>query len=168
MYKRQGLELPVKLEYNETLAVEAFALAARWEQAIAQQVPVGDSQFSPRDMEGWNTNQVVVFLERLHAGPKVPGAYTSWLDDVYKLSTAHNTEIRLRFYELALEDKHGMYAKQAADWVRVFAGIARKGWGQCRLTITGQVTGSHEILSNNFQSSVQGRAGSSAANISGE
>lgn len=164
----EGLELPVKLEYNETLAVEAFALAARWEQAIAQQVPVGDSQFSPRDMEGWNTNQVVVFLERLHAGPKVPGAYTSWLDDVYKLSTAHNTEIRLRFYELALEDKHGMYAKQAADWVRVFAGIARKGWGQCRLTITGQVTGSHEILSNNFQSSVQGRTGSSAANISGE
>ena len=102
------------MEYDESLAVEAFALADRWIQAIHS----GDAaKFDRADMDGWNASQVVVFLEKLHAGPRVPAAMTQHLDEVYGLSTAANTEIRLRFYEVALEDKHGAYAQDAADWV---------------------------------------------------
>lgn len=110
----EGLELPVKMHYDESLAVEAFALADRWIQAIDS----GDTaQFDSTDMDGWNANQVVVFLEKLHAGPRVPAAMAQRLDEVYNLSTAANPEIRLRFYEVALEEKGGAYARDAADWV---------------------------------------------------
>jgi len=110
----EGVELPVAMEYDESLAVEAFALADRWIQAILN----GDAtKFDKADMDGWNASQVVVFLEKLHAGPRVPASIARCLDEMYGLSTAANTEIRLRFYEVALEDKHGVYAQEAADWV---------------------------------------------------
>lgn len=113
----EGMELPVPLTYDETFAQAAFALAGRWEKAIAEGVDA-TSVFSRGDMEGWNANQVVVFLEKLHAGPKVPATYAGWLDDMYGLSAAQNPEIRLRFYEVALEEEAGRYADAAAEWVR--------------------------------------------------
>ena len=110
----EGLELPVRMEYDQTLAAEAFALAARWIKAIGDGV---DGAFAASDMQGWNANQVVVFLERLHAGPPVPLSYATRLDETYSLSTAQNPEVRLRFYEVALEEQGGRYAEEAAAWV---------------------------------------------------
>ena len=102
------------MEYDQTLAAEAFALAARWIKAIGDGV---DGAFAASDMQGWNANQVVVFLERLHAGPRVPLSYAARLDETYSLSTAQNPEVRLRFYEVALEEQGGRYAEEAAAWV---------------------------------------------------
>lgn len=113
----EGTELPVHMEYDGSLAVEAFALADRWVDVIKHGTSKSDGKFAKSDMDGWNANQVVVFLERLYDGPQVPAAVASWMDDVYDLSSAANTEIRLRFYEVALGDKASQYAKAAAEWV---------------------------------------------------
>lgn len=110
----EGLELPVNMEYDTTLAEAAFALAERWEKRIAG----ADEKFSHADIDGWTAGQVVVFLERLHSGPRFPAAVAEELDEAYALNSAQNTEVRLRFYEVALEDKDGKYAPFAAEWVK--------------------------------------------------
>ncbi|SPO34784.1 related to leukotriene-A4 hydrolase [Pseudozyma flocculosa] len=114
----EGLELPVKMEYDTTLAEQAFSLAARWERVVAGKSTVKDEGFSPDDIKGWNANQVVVFLEKLHTGPKMPLAVTKQLDQVYGFSAATNSEVLLRFFEVALEVEGGEYAQKAAQWVK--------------------------------------------------
>lgn len=39
------------------------------------------------------------------------------LDKTYNFSKQENAEIRLRFYEIALEDKNTSYKQEAANWV---------------------------------------------------
>lgn len=114
----EGLELPVKMEYDTSLAEQAFSLASRWIQVIDGHATLENAKFRPADIKGWNANQVVVFLERLHSGPKVPLAITHKLDEVYEFSKASNGEVLLRFFEVALEVKGGKYAQQAAEWVK--------------------------------------------------
>lgn len=113
----EGMELPVKMEYDTTLAEQAFSLADRWIKFVDGSA--GEkAHFSLDDIKGWNANQVVVFLERLHSGPKVPLAVTQKLDEVYGFSKATNGEVLLRFFEVALEVEGGKYAQQAAEWVK--------------------------------------------------
>ncbi|SPO19828.1 related to leukotriene-A4 hydrolase [Ustilago trichophora] len=114
----EGLELPVKMEYDTTLAEQAFTLANRWIQVIEGHSSLDKAGFKREDIQGWSANQVVVFLERLHSGPKVPLAVTQRLDEVYEFSKATNGEVLLRFFEVALEVKGGKYAQQAAEWVK--------------------------------------------------
>ncbi|CDU23791.1 related to leukotriene-A4 hydrolase [Sporisorium scitamineum] len=114
----EGLELPVKMEYDTTLAEQAFSLASRWIQVIEGHTSLERAHFTREDIKGWNANQVVVFLERLHSGPKVPLAITQKLDEAYEFSKATNGEVLLRFFEVALEVKGGRYAQQAAEWVK--------------------------------------------------
>lgn len=112
----EGLELPVKMEFDTTLAERAFSLADRWTQVIKGSASI--EQFSKADIKGWNANQIVVFLERLHSGPKVPLEITQRLDSTYGFSKATNGEVLLRFFEVALEVQGGAYAQQAAEWVK--------------------------------------------------
>lgn len=115
----EGTSLPVEMEYDTTLAEQAFSLAARWIQVIQTPGTLESADFKKNDIKGWNANQVVVFLERLHSGPKVPAEVTKKLDEVYGFSKATNGEVLLRFYEVALEVKgDGEWAKQAAEWVK--------------------------------------------------
>ena len=44
----EGLELPVRMEYDQTLAAEAFALAARWIKAIGDGVDGANGAISIR------------------------------------------------------------------------------------------------------------------------
>lgn len=117
----EGEELPVDMTpfYDDTLAVQAFALAQRWQKAVA----AGSSQkageeFTKDDVKDFNANQVVVFLERLHSGPEVPLSIVKELDSVYAFSQETNGEILLRFFEVALEEQRSDYASQAAKWVQ--------------------------------------------------
>ncbi len=111
------------MKYNTTLAEQAYALAGRWHTLIT----AGDKgsassggKFEANDIKGWNANQIVVFLEKLHSGPHVPPAVVKKLDEVYSFSKATNGEILLRFYEVALEvpSPDSPYAKMAAEWVK--------------------------------------------------
>ena len=114
----EGLELPVKMEYDTTLAEHAYALATRWIKVITAPGKAENEKFGANDIKGWNTNQIIVFLEKLHAGPRVPPPMVKRLDDAYGFSNAKNGEILLRFYEVALEAEGGVYARKAAEWVK--------------------------------------------------
>ncbi|KAK2459750.1 hypothetical protein APHAL10511_008182 [Amanita phalloides] len=116
----EGLELPVKLDYDVTLAEKAFALADRWN--ASRSVPdVSQLDFNESDLEGLDTNQIIVFLERLQSLPSLPSSHLQHLAEVYDFSSTPNSEIRLRFYELVLNDPKApvarSFALEAANWV---------------------------------------------------
>ncbi|CED82437.1 leukotriene-a4 hydrolase [Phaffia rhodozyma] len=113
----EGLKLPVAIEdtYDTSLADLAFDLAARWEHAGSD--PAKLSEFKKSDIEKFEGDQTVVFLEKLQSGKKPMGVEAvRRLDEVYGLSKAGNAELSSRFFEIALASGDE-YAKDAAHWV---------------------------------------------------
>ncbi|KAJ7628066.1 hypothetical protein B0H17DRAFT_1340141 [Mycena rosella] len=88
-----GLKLPVEMTYDATLAQAADT-----------------AEFTKADLDGFNANQIIVFLERLQALPALPRAHH-----------APRHAIRLHFYALALapptSDAAVHFAPEAARWV---------------------------------------------------
>lgn len=117
----EGVDLPVKMEYDDTLAKQSFALADRWISVVKSGADPSAGKFAEQDVQGFDTDQLVVFLERLHDEPSavVTETYTKHLDKVYGLTkkNGRNGEVMLRFYAVALEDKDTSYAQEIADWV---------------------------------------------------
>jgi leukotriene-A4 hydrolase len=132
----EGIELPVKLEYDTTLATKAQALAARWDEFRA--IDVAKLGFSASDLDSFNSNQksesrsvtcpshiadalVVLLLEQLQDYPPFPSAHKSHLGEIYGFSTTGNAEIRFRFYVFALLNPSSPaakeFAQEAARWV---------------------------------------------------
>jgi len=114
----EGLELPVKMEYDTTLAQQAFALAERWDASRSSEE---FSQFKETDLADFNSNQKMVFLERLQSYAPLPASHVSHLGKIYHFSSSSNAEIRFRFYVVALRDPASLAAKDfdldAAKWV---------------------------------------------------
>ncbi|KAK7677927.1 hypothetical protein QCA50_019117 [Cerrena zonata] len=115
----EGLELPVKLEYDTSLAKQAYELATQWDAARSSS---DLSQFSADDIKDFNTNQMIVFLERLEdAYAALPSTHIIQMGKLYGISSTPNVEIRQRFFELALKDPKSdaahVFAKEAAEWV---------------------------------------------------
>jgi leukotriene-A4 hydrolase len=50
-----GMDLPVNMEYDTTLATEAYELADRWDKS--RDTPVADLKFSSEDVAKLNSNQ---------------------------------------------------------------------------------------------------------------
>ncbi|KZP30333.1 hypothetical protein FIBSPDRAFT_850643 [Athelia psychrophila] len=115
----EGLELPVKMEYDLSLAETAYALAKRWDSSRG--TTISQLDFNAKDLENFDTNQIIVFLERLQSYASLPSDHIKLLGDVYQLSATPNAEIRLRFYEVALSDPNSAaaktFAQEAAKWV---------------------------------------------------
>jgi len=115
----EGIELPVKLQFDVSLGKEAYDLAARWDDA--RFVAVTDLSFTTTDLNDFNSNQKVVLLERLQSYPPLPASHTSHLGEIYKFATTSNAEIRFRFYGFALKDPSSPIAKDlaldASRWV---------------------------------------------------
>jgi len=114
----EGVELPVEVDFDLTLAKQAYALADRWDAARA--IDISKTPFSPTDIDGFNSNQKIVFLERLHTLPPLPASHISHLGNTYGVADTSNAEIRFRFYELALRDPNSVpehLALDAARWV---------------------------------------------------
>ena len=106
------------MELDLTLARRAYALADRWDAARA--IDISKTSFSAADMDGFNSNQKAVFLERLQALPPLPAGHITHLGGLYKVADTSNAEIRFRFYELALRDSSSVpeqLAQDAARWV---------------------------------------------------
>ena len=106
------------MELDLTLARQAYALADRWDTARA--VDISKTSFSAADMDGFNSNQKAVFLERLQALPPLPASHVSHLGKLYEVADTSNAEIRFRFYEVALRDPSSVpvqLAQDAARWV---------------------------------------------------
>jgi len=115
-----GLQLPVKMEYDLTLAEQAYALAERWNSS-RNTLDVSQLDFKESDLDGLDSNQIIVFLERLQSYPALPSSHVFCLSKLYHLSPIPNAEIRLRFYMVALADPSSTAAKsfapEAAKWV---------------------------------------------------
>ncbi|KAJ6569389.1 peptidase family M1-domain-containing protein [Mycena capillaripes] len=114
----EGVELPVKMHYDTTLAQAAYALADRWD--ISRSV-TDISEFKKEDLDEFNANQIIVFLERLQALPALPLSHITHLGTLYGLSSTPNAEIRLRFYVLALSppssEAAAHFVAEAGKWV---------------------------------------------------
>jgi leukotriene-A4 hydrolase len=114
----EGVELPVQVDLDLSLAKQAYALADRWDAARA--LDISQTSFSAADVDGFNSNQKAVFLERLQTLPPLPASHIVHLGTLYKVADSSNAEIRFRFYELALRDPSSApehLALDAARWV---------------------------------------------------
>lgn len=52
----EGLELPVKMEYDLTLAQQAYELAEKWHSSRSE-AEVSKLPFGPKDLDNFNSNQ---------------------------------------------------------------------------------------------------------------
>lgn len=114
----EGVELPAQEKLDLTLAEQAYVLADRWDAARA--VDVSRTPFVAADMDGFNSNQKVVFLQRLQSLTPLPATHITHLGDLYGVRKTSNAEIRFRFYQLALLDPGAVperLPEEAAKWV---------------------------------------------------
>ncbi|GAA5993250.1 hypothetical protein JCM10908_004532 [Rhodotorula pacifica] len=115
-FNGEGLELPVEMEYDTTLADRAYSLASSWNSSRSLSPSDLKSQFSSSDLDGWSSTQIVLFLETLGTQDKYEKKTVETFEDVYGFNANANPEIKLRWFLFAL--KAGLYAPEAAHWVR--------------------------------------------------
>jgi leukotriene-A4 hydrolase len=100
---------PVANKFDDTLAKQADALAAKWIYAIAS-APTDPNEagkyyaglFSKDDLEGFSSAQTMRLLDQI--GEKAPIAHAAVvaMDGVYGLTDVRNSEIRFRWEQLCL------------------------------------------------------------------
>ncbi|KAJ7284708.1 peptidase family M1-domain-containing protein [Mycena rebaudengoi] len=116
----EGLKLPVEMEYDATLAQAAYALADRWD-ASRSVSDVVSLEFKKTDLDSFISTQIVVFLERLQDLPPLPSTHITHLGTLYGVASTPNSEIRLRFFCLALATPTSTaaahFAGEAAKWL---------------------------------------------------
>lgn len=113
----RGETLPVEMEYDTTLAEAAYALAARWDASRDEQ-DADKLPFASSDLANFNSNQKLAFLERVDSFSALPAGHVRALDTLYGFGTTDNSELRSRFYAIALGGPAASYfAPQAAEWV---------------------------------------------------
>ena len=108
------------MDLDLTLAKQAYALADRWDAVRA--IDISKTSFSATDMDDFNSNQKVVFLERLQALPPLPASHIVHLGSLYKVADTSIVGIRFRFYELALRDRNSVPKNLVQDAVRWVVG----------------------------------------------
>ena len=117
------------MQYDTSMADAAFALAQRWDEARST-----DLSFKRSDLDSFDANQVgkrclfdrnascthmatVLFLETLKEYPAFDRRMIKALDTTYKFASTRSTEIRLRFYLVALNpESGGEYVDSACEW----------------------------------------------------
>ncbi|KAI0407729.1 leukotriene A-4 hydrolase [Xylaria palmicola] len=88
--------LPPKPEFNTAYVDSCLALAEKWKQA--------DYQPSPKDLESFTANQILVFLQAVQAFPSPLNAERSrLLGTTYNLSSSRNAELKSAYYLIALK-----------------------------------------------------------------
>jgi len=115
----EGLSLPVKPVYDDTLAKPPYELAEKWDRARA--VDVSALTFTPADVAAFDSNQKVVFLERLATYAHLPSPHLLLLGTLYAFAETQNAEVRLRYYNVALKHAESAaaaaLAERAVQWV---------------------------------------------------
>ncbi|KAI0245676.1 hypothetical protein BJV78DRAFT_1277392 [Lactifluus subvellereus] len=135
----EGPKLPVEPSYDTSLAKSAYGLAARWD-ASRSVSDIAELDFAASDVENYNSNQKIVFLERLAAFTALPPTHIQYLGELYEVATSANAEIRLRFYSVALKDPKSSaafdFTGHALKWVtgRDGTGVIKGRMKFCRPT----------------------------------
>ncbi|GAA5863563.1 hypothetical protein JCM3774_006527 [Rhodotorula dairenensis] len=115
-FNGEGLELPVKMEYDTSLADRAYSLASAWNDSRTLSASDLANKFSPSDLHGWSATQIVLFLETLGTQARYGKEAVEAFEGIYRFNANANPEIKLRWFLFAL--KAGLYASEAAHWVR--------------------------------------------------
>ncbi|KAF8508488.1 hypothetical protein JB92DRAFT_2732664 [Gautieria morchelliformis] len=112
----EGTELPDKMEYDTSLATQAYDLASKWE--ASRDSPVSALPFKAEDLDQFSANQKIVFLERLQSLSPLPSSHVHHLTSLYLFNMSTNCDLRLRWYSLALStDAASDFAPDAAAWL---------------------------------------------------
>ncbi|CAK5268784.1 unnamed protein product [Mycena citricolor] len=102
----QDLGLPVKMEYDTSMAQVPYDLAARWDISRST-ADVEGLEFVKADVTDLLSTQIVVFLERLQEYPGLPHSHLLHLGNLYGISASQNSE--------SISASH--FAPEAARWV---------------------------------------------------
>ena len=125
----RGLDLPVKMEYDLTLAKKAYELAGQWYAARTTD-EISKLNFTESDLQDILSTQICMLsspqscctainicmacscIPRTSStSPPLPSLLVDHLSTVYKFFTSPNTEIRFHFYQVALADPSSVAAK---------------------------------------------------------
>ncbi|KAJ3211256.1 Leukotriene A-4 hydrolase [Dinochytrium kinnereticum] len=99
---------PVENVFDTTLANACQSLADRWDKARDSPQSAG---FTNADISGFESNQVLVFLEAVQNKPAMPVSALDYMDSVYELGKSGNCEIRCRWYLVNLKaDREAVFA----------------------------------------------------------
>ncbi|KAG8864305.1 hypothetical protein FRB96_006126 [Tulasnella sp. 330] len=115
----EGLELPVAIKYDTTLAQQAYDLADKWDKSREAKDP-STLNFSGDDLKPLNPNQIMVFIKTLEGlSSPLPATHIRYMSDTYTLfNTTGNAEIRSPWYVLVLaSDAASDFLQDASDWV---------------------------------------------------
>ncbi|XP_006454850.1 hypothetical protein AGABI2DRAFT_198496 [Agaricus bisporus var. bisporus H97] len=151
----EGTELPVQLKFDTTLATQAYALAKRWDEARST-TDIPRLDFKETDLQKFDANQIVVFLEKLQSYSPLPSDLILHLGRLYGVSSTSNAEIRLRFYGVALQDASSPaaqhFAVEAAKWVigDDGTGIIKGRMKFCRPTFRSISKVNHDVAVETF------------------
>ncbi|KDQ17535.1 hypothetical protein BOTBODRAFT_172006 [Botryobasidium botryosum FD-172 SS1] len=119
----EGMDLPVDIKYDTSLADVAYQLAEKWDKSRSTE-DVSALQFGAPDIASFGSQQIVVFLEHLRTFDPLPTTHIDHLNEVYSFNTSHNVEIRFRWYALVLASPAAnKYAPDAAEWLVEKSGV---------------------------------------------
>ncbi|KAF9116751.1 Leukotriene A-4 hydrolase [Mortierella sp. AM989] len=93
---------PVENKFDDTLAKACTCLCKKWNDSRHESYQ-GLSEFSPNDIVEFSSTQTVVFLEKVSELEPLPHGHLELMDQLYKLTTVRNSEIRLRWHLLCLK-----------------------------------------------------------------
>ncbi|KAG8882806.1 hypothetical protein FRB97_007740 [Tulasnella sp. 331] len=125
----EGLELPVAIKYDTTLAQQSYDLAEKWDKSRETKDP-STLNFSEGDLKPLSSNQIVVFLETLQGlSSPLPAGHLRHMSKTYTVfNTTTNVEIRSPWYILALASGAASdFVRDASEWVVGNDGTGVKG-----------------------------------------
>ncbi|KAI8938568.1 hypothetical protein NX059_004447 [Plenodomus lindquistii] len=108
--------LPTKPDFDQTMVKSCYALADKWENFTTTKG--GAAEFEPKstDIEGWVSNQSVVFLERLQSFASSFSAHqVSLLGSTYGYASTQNIEVLSRYLNIGLMAKAPETYEPAAE-----------------------------------------------------
>ncbi|KAF9430026.1 Leukotriene A-4 hydrolase [Podila epigama] len=91
---------PVDNKFDDTLARACTCLCKKWDESRHEAKP---TQFSSKDLEQFTSTQTVVFLERVSEIEPLPHSHLDLMDELYKLTSVRNSEIRFRWQMICLK-----------------------------------------------------------------
>lgn len=95
---------PPKPDFDTSVADSCYALASQWENLNDN--PGAEFRPSSSDIAGWESNQVVVFLEVVQEFKKPLGKKEVYImDEQYGLLKSGNAELTSRFFAIGLKAK---------------------------------------------------------------
>ncbi|KAF9921851.1 Leukotriene A-4 hydrolase [Linnemannia zychae] len=104
---------PVENKFDDTLAKECNCLCKRWDNSRHVEKP---TEFSSKDIEGFSSNQKVVFLERVSELDSLPHSHLELMDELYGLTQVRNAEVRFRWHMVCLKANYEKMYPEVAQF----------------------------------------------------